>query len=249
MSKQSRIINCQDCKLQIKHYSKGRCFGCYKRQYRKNKKPIIAVCQLCEEKRQIMASNLCGRCYKIEYKIKKFGHFPKQLTKICSCDAPYFQSGLCKACFWKLYRKTNPYKKAQIRWKKTPNYRRSENARLKRNRQNPTKKMILSARKQRRHALKRSLDGAFTKDQWLELRNRSPMCPMCGKFVECINLTLDHLIPITRGGTNDISNIQTLCRSCNSKKNVRLPPNHLEIRATIWIPKLPPAFLEILDSS
>lgn len=37
------------------------------------------------------------------------------------------------------------------------------------------------------------------------------------------NLTVDHIVPITRGGTNDVSNFQILCRSCNASKGNNLP--------------------------
>lgn len=42
-----------------------------------------------------------------------------------------------------------------------------------------------------------------------------------GKCLQCgstNNLTIDHVIPLSRGGKNHISNYQTLCGSCNLKK-------------------------------
>lgn len=41
-------------------------------------------------------------------------------------------------------------------------------------------------------------------------------CLKCGYFD---NLTIDHINPIYHGGENKISNLQTLCRSCNSSKS------------------------------
>ncbi len=43
-------------------------------------------------------------------------------------------------------------------------------------------------------------------------------CQSCGKQYGETDLTIDHIIPLARGGSNDISNLQTLCFSCNCKK-------------------------------
>lgn len=43
-------------------------------------------------------------------------------------------------------------------------------------------------------------------------------CRRCGSTED---LTIDHKIPRSRGGTNDEDNLQTLCRRCNSAKNNR----------------------------
>ena len=45
-------------------------------------------------------------------------------------------------------------------------------------------------------------------------------CRWCGDR-NPINLTIDHIIPVSRGGGNDPDNLQVLCRSCNSSKGAR----------------------------
>jgi 5-methylcytosine-specific restriction protein A len=38
---------------------------------------------------------------------------------------------------------------------------------------------------------------------------------------QATDLTADHIVPKAAGGTNDPSNIQVLCRGCNSRKHAR----------------------------
>jgi len=44
----------------------------------------------------------------------------------------------------------------------------------------------------------------------------SRCCVNCGTNE---NITLDHIVPISRGGRHSVGNLQPLCLSCNSKKN------------------------------
>lgn len=44
-------------------------------------------------------------------------------------------------------------------------------------------------------------------------------CKECGTREE---LTVDHIVPVSRGGGNEDENLQTLCRSCNSRKGARV---------------------------
>lgn|GEM_PF-5418039 len=48
------------------------------------------------------------------------------------------------------------------------------------------------------------------------LRRANGRCENCGEPTKY--LQLDHRIPVSRGGTNDPSNLQALCPSCNAKK-------------------------------
>lgn len=49
-------------------------------------------------------------------------------------------------------------------------------------------------------------------------------CKGCGKTENEAQLTIDHIIPLAKGGSNDISNLQTLCFQCNRKKKADLDP-------------------------
>jgi len=51
----------------------------------------------------------------------------------------------------------------------------------------------------------------FERDNW--------KCVFCG---DTQNLQLDHIIPFSKGGTTDKSNLQTLCKKCNYKKGTKI---------------------------
>lgn len=48
-------------------------------------------------------------------------------------------------------------------------------------------------------------------------------CQYCGFHASEQELQIDHIIPVSRGGTNDIDNLVTSCARCNKKKGARLP--------------------------
>ncbi len=46
-------------------------------------------------------------------------------------------------------------------------------------------------------------------------------CVFCGRSAKQIQLEIDHIIAYSKGGSNDISNLQTLCIDCNRGKGAR----------------------------
>ena len=44
-------------------------------------------------------------------------------------------------------------------------------------------------------------------------------CQVCGADE---NLTIDHLIPISKGGTDDLDNLLTMCGRCNFSKGAKI---------------------------
>jgi len=49
------------------------------------------------------------------------------------------------------------------------------------------------------------------------------ICGICGKNMPKNDRTIDHIIPLVRGGTGHIGNLRAVHRKCNSRKSVRLP--------------------------
>ncbi|MCV7359182.1 HNH endonuclease [Mycolicibacterium fluoranthenivorans] len=43
-------------------------------------------------------------------------------------------------------------------------------------------------------------------------------CRKCGRRAPEVELQIDHIIPVALGGSDDPSNLQTLCRDCNAGK-------------------------------
>lgn len=59
-------------------------------------------------------------------------------------------------------------------------------------------------------------DYVFRRDRY--------QCQSCGRQHGEVPLQLDHIIPLAKGGSNDLSNLQTLCQTCNGRKSANYDP-------------------------
>ncbi|HEY3742457.1 MAG TPA: HNH endonuclease [Bryobacteraceae bacterium] len=73
-----------------------------------------------------------------------------------------------------------------------------------------------------RKSIKRGARGKYRLGEWLALKRAYLFtCPACARTEPEIKLTVDHIVPISRGGSNLIENIQPLCEGCNARKWAR----------------------------
>ena len=73
--------------------------------------------------------------------------------------------------------------------------------------------------------IRREKDKArkLRKSRWWQQKLTTGICYYCGRLFEPKNLTMDHVVPLARGGRSTKDNIVTSCKECNTKKKTLLP--------------------------
>lgn len=123
-----------------------------------------------------------------------------------------------------LYRSQNPerWKHYRNRWAR--NHQEQTRRYAANWRSHPHAREIVRHHARNYRAQRKGAIGSHTLSEWESLkRSCSYRCVFCGKAEPLIKLTRDHILPISKGGSNFISNIQPLCGSCNSTKHNRFP--------------------------
>ncbi len=69
--------------------------------------------------------------------------------------------------------------------------------------------------------------------QWWKRKRSGGVCHYCGKKVKPAELTMDHLVPIVRGGRTTHGNVVPACKDCNNKKKYLLPLEWEEYLASL----------------
>ncbi len=59
--------------------------------------------------------------------------------------------------------------------------------------------------------------------QWWKNRRAYNICHYCKQQFAAKTLTMDHVVPISRGGKSVKSNVVPACKECNSSKHYLLP--------------------------
>ncbi len=174
----------------------------------------------------------CGRCEEV-----------KSVAEFYRCSSRRDGlAGLCKRCYeaWKKERAAaNPElrerKKAyEAQWRReNPERAKANHDRWReQNREQiqtywknhrelyPDKHRVWNAARNRRYfARKNAAEGEFTGPQWKALCEfYEYTCLCCGARGK---VEVDHVVPISKKGSNGVENLQPLCRSCNASKGAR----------------------------
>ena len=61
------------------------------------------------------------------------------------------------------------------------------------------------------------------KSRWWQTKLSLGICYYCGKKTPAKELTMDHIVPLARGGTSSKGNLAACCKECNNLKKTLLP--------------------------
>jgi len=69
---------------------------------------------------------------------------------------------------------------------------------------------------------KKSKPKVFKERRKLVYQKNNSICYLCDKYIEPIDFTIDHVIPRSKGGTNDLVNLMPTHKECNYKKGNKI---------------------------
>lgn len=159
-------------------------------------------CAMCEEVKEI------SDFYR--YKLSQDGR-----QRYCkTCDKSYKQSEKGK-------NNKRKHERSEGGKLSTRKYQQSEKGRAVRRRykQSDKGKRALQKAQITRRTRKVQTGGTYTTDEWYNLCEFYDFrCLKCNKWFPFGKLTVDHVKPVSKGGTSFIRNLQPLCKKCNSSK-------------------------------
>ena len=162
------------------------------------------ICKKCNDTKTGAHVSYCKNCYN-EY--KRNWYLAHREQEISRCAEYNKNNPHVPAASMRRYRKKNPEKS-----KEYTNTWRSENK---------DRVYIYGTKKtaKRRLAINATIDK-ITAAEWRKIKLlHMNKCAYC--LMEFKNLTMDHIVPLVKGGSHNKNNIVPACKSCNSSKQAR----------------------------
>ena len=122
---------------------------------------------------------------------------------------------------WKKYNKEKRYKEIQERYWQTPKGKLQKAKKDSKYQKTPLGLMAKKRMEKKRKYAIASSDSTLTLKEWEGiLKQYDYRCAYCQKPLK---LEMDHVIPLSKGGTHTRETIVPACRACNAKKGNKIP--------------------------
>ncbi len=79
-------------------------------------------------------------------------------------------------------------------------------------------------------AREREKARALRRTAWWRRRLQRSVCAYCGRSVPEGQLTMDHVVPVSRGGRSTKGNVVAACKECNNRKKLMTPAEQLMMK-------------------
>lgn len=178
----------------------------------------------------------CKKCLQCNNEKSSIRYYEKHAEVRAYHNKRYADNPQLGASYTKKWRQQNPERVAELskRWRKEnpdlarasqkrydakfPERRKAKDRAWTKN--NPDK---AKAKNHRRIALKRGAEGSYTADDIAKIRlAQKDRCAVCRTKLKGKG-DVDHIHPLSKGGSNWPRNLQLLCVSCNAKKHTTDP--------------------------
>lgn len=218
------------------------CVSAYQKEYAKQNKDKLKQKQLAQTEKirqQRIAENppvfdlykVCPSCEQEKY-YKEFG---LRSNRSGNKSMRY----VCKGCIWSARKDSDPslLQKAKLRQKRSMTINPEKHlTRVKAwKAANPDKvaKHEDSYRKRRLERCASQSDGTLTTSFMRGLFASAKVCCYCGyEFQKTKEKSLDHIIPLSKGGLHSASNVAVCCVLCNSRKSDKMPEDYASQQKT-----------------
>lgn len=86
----------------------------------------------------------------------------------------------------------------------------------------------IDIQKDDRHvAHERAKARVLRESAWWQQQIQKGVCHYCGRHVGAAALTLDHVVPVARGGMSTRGNVVPACAACNAEKKYLTPAERI----------------------
>ena len=180
----------------------------------------VNTCSCVDCEKRVHGHGLCMNHY---LQARRRKELPHKLCSITGCDRVGEQKGLCYAHFFRISKYGDPERRLRVaNGELTDEGRKATALKCQQNyRKTPHGKLRVAVKDAKRRLRDGKALGSITREQSAALWATN-QCALCGTQMADVEKSIDHIIPLSRGGSNDMRNLQMVHLACNQSKSNRL---------------------------